>query len=337
MCTTIGFSYNKGVVFGRTLEIGVALDNKILYVPKDQVDFVDSIEGKYPSKYAAIGSGFFNIPSFGDGINEEGLMGSSNFFPKYASFSHEPVEGKKNMTTSNAFDYLLTRCKNIEEVREEAKDIVLLEKGNGEDVSTSNHFFFMDAKGNKVVLEPRDGVLLAYDNPYGVLTNSPEFHWHDNPYGVLTNSPEFHWHTTNLKNYVNLTQENIEEADFNGEKVSKLGEGTGMIGLPGDFTPPSRFVRAAYFVSNTDKELNREEAILQGFRVLSQFDIPRGAILDPIENHQDETLYTSIMDTDERSYSIKCHNNINLQNYKLEEFKDEKNIKFIELEKEMRL
>ena len=321
MCTTIGFSYEEGQVFGRTLEIGVALDNKILYVPKGSKGFIDSIGEKYDSTYYTIGSGFFNIASFGDGINEMGLMGSSNFFPKYGSFSSETVEGKMNMTTSHAFDYLLSRCKDVEEVKEQAKNIVLLEKGNGEDVSTSNHFFFMDAKGNTVVLEPKDGILVQYENPYG----------------VLTNSPEFHWHTTNLKNYVNLKRENIEMSNFNGEEVVKLGEGTGMIGLPGDFTPPSRFVRAAYFVSNTDKKLNRNSAILQGFRILSQFDIPKGAIVDPVENHQDEALYTSIMDTKEKIYFIKCHENINVQSFKLDNFKDEKDIKFIKLEKEMSL
>lgn len=321
MCTTIGFSYNEGKVFGRTLEIGVELDNKILYVPKNKDGFIDTIEGKFSSKYALIGSSFFDIASFGDAINEMGLMGSSNFFPKYASFAQKPIEGKMNMTTSNAFDYLLSRCKDVEEVKEEAKNIILVAYGNGEDISTSNHFFFMDSQGEKVVLEPKDGVLICYDNPYGVLTNSPEFHWHE----------------TNLKNYINLRPENIEEGKFNEVRASKLGEGTGMIGLPGDFTPPSRFVRAAYFVSNTDKGLNRNAAILQGFRILSQFDIPKGAIIDPKENHQDEALYTSIMDSKKGAYFIKCHDNINIQSFSLEDYKHEKDIKFIELEKTMNL
>lgn len=321
MCTTIGFSYKEGMVFGRTLEIGMKLDNKILYVPKDEKDFIVSKENKFSSKYATIGSGFFDIASFGDGINDKGLMGSSNFFPKYASFAKEAMEGKLNMTTSNAFDYLLTRCKDVEEVREESQNIILLEHGENEDVSTANHFFFMDDKGNKVVLEPKDGRLIAFDNPYGVLTNSPSFDWHE----------------TNLKNYINLRPENIEEVKFNQVKVSKLGEGTGMIGLPGDFTPPSRFVRAAYFVSNTPKDMSRDLAVLQGFRVLSQFDIPVGAIIDPIEKHEDETLYTSIMDTKEKAYYIKCHENINIQSFKLDDYKDEKNIKFIILDKSMDL
>lgn len=319
MCTTIGYSYKSGQVFGRTLELGMVLDNKIIFVPKNR-DIIATLEENYKSKYNTIGSGFFNISSFGDGINEMGLMGSNNFFPGYASFSPKPVEGLVNTTTPNAFDYLLTRCKDVDEVKEEAKNIILLEK-MGEEESSANHFFFMDKKGSKVVLEPKAGRLIAYDNPYG----------------VLTNAPDFYWHITNLKNYINLKPENTKEANFNGSKVTQFGEGTGMLGLPGDFTPPSRFVRAAYYVSNSDKNLNRDNAILQAFRILSQFDIPEGAIIDPIEKHQDETLYTSTMDTGQLSYHIKCHTNINLQNFYLEDFKDETEVKFIELNKTMKI
>ena len=318
MCTTIGFSYKEGMVFGRTLELGISLDHKILVVPKNQKDFITGVGITFPSKYATMGSGFFTIASFGDGINEKGLMGSSNFIPKYASFAKEAIDKKLNMTTSNAFDYLLSRCEDVDEVREEAKKIRLLAKA-GEDTSTSNHFFFMDASGNKVVLEPSEGVLIC----------------HDNPYGVLTNSPDFGWHATNLKNYLHLRPENREERTFNGINVTKFGEGTGMMGLPGDFTPPSRFVRAAYFVSSTPKNLDRESALLQGLRILSQFDIPSGSVVEPKENHQDQALYTSMMDTKTKTYLIKCHDNINVQAFRLEDYENETEIKFISLEKSM--
>lgn len=267
MCTTIGFSHKNGQVFGHTLEIGLVLDHKILFVPKGQV-MIKGADKTHFSKYNTLGSGFFTITSFGDGINEMGLMASSNFFPRYASFSKNTVDGMINTTTAHAFDYLLTCCKDVPEVIAEAKKIHLLEK-IGDEESSPNHFFFMDKEGNKVVLEPTDGKLIAYDNPYG----------------VLTNAPEFPWHTTNLKNYLHLKPENTHEGFYNGNKIFQLGEGTGMLGLPGDFTPPSRFVRAAYYVSNTDKNLERKVAILQGFRILSHFDIPEGSIYLFEERH----------------------------------------------------
>lgn len=140
-----------------------------------------------------------------------------------------------------------------------------------------------------------------------------------------------------MKNFINVKAENTREGSFSGNKVTPFGEGSGMLGLPGDFTPPSRFVRAAYYVSNTDKNLGRNSAILQGFRVLSQFDIPQGAILDPVDNLKDETLYTAIMDTEKLSYHIKCHTNIDIQSFYLEDFKKEEDITFLELNKSMDL
>lgn len=168
MCTTVGFKYKEGYVFGRTLELGMTLDNKLLFVPRDK-DFIEGKGVKYSSKYACIGTGFFDIASFGDGINEAGLMASNNFLPGYATFAKEPVEGKVNLTMANSFDYLLSRCKDVKEVKEAVRDIIVLEHGDDEkDKSTEAHFFFMDAKGDKLVLEPRDGLLVQYENPYGV-------------------------------------------------------------------------------------------------------------------------------------------------------------------------
>lgn len=322
MCTTIGFSYQDGIIFGRTLEVSVKLDHKILYVPKNTKELLQVKDRVFSTKYATIGTGFFNIASLGDGINEMGLMGSSNLFPGYASFAKKAVEGKINLVTSTAFDYLLSRCKDVDEVRQEAEKLILLEKyEEGERQTTSNHFFFMDAKGGKIVLEPKNGRLVPYDNPYGVLTNAPEFHWHE----------------TNLKNYLNIRPENIENRDFNGTVVSKFGEGSGAVGLPGDFTPPSRFVRSAFFVANTPKDLERQAAILQGFRILSQADIPTGAVVDLEKGHKDETLYTSIMDTQKKAYFIKCHDNNTIQPFYLEDYQEKSDITFIEIEKEMTL
>ena len=322
MCTTVGFSYKNGHVFGRTLEVGVALDNKILFVPKETEGFIKTIDKEYSSTYDVLGTGFFNIISFGDGINEKGLMGSNNLFPGCASFAKEAQKDKINLTTAHAFDYLLSRCATVQEVKNEAKKLVIVEQGaSEEDTAASNHFFFMDEQGEKVVLEPKEGSLQIYDNPYGVLTNAPDFFWHE----------------TNLKNYISLQAENIEQKEFNGTSVSKLGEGTGMFGLPGDFTPPSRFVRSAYFVSHTPKNLEHNAAVLQAFRILSQADIPDGAIVDPKEGYTDETLYTGIMDTKKKTYYVKCHDNINLQTFSLSDFENKEEVTFVELQKEMAL
>lgn len=322
-CTTVGFAYKEGQVFGRTLEFGKAFDNTVAYIPADTKDFIKAKDKNFDSKYATIGTHFFDLDPLGDGINEEGLMGSSNLLPAYATFTKEINENKINLVTTQAFSYLLTRCKNIEEVRKEAENLVIIEPEESGLQQTANqmHFFFMDAKGNKLVLEPKDGRLMAYDNPYGALTNAPEFPWHE----------------TNLKNYLNIRPENIDEQNVNGKIITKFGEGSGAVGLPGDFTPPSRFIRSAYFVSNTPKDLERNAAILQVFRILSQSDIPTGAVVDPKEGNNDETIYTAVMDTKEKAYFVKYHDNINIQSFYMNDLKDLTEITNLDVQKEMEL
>lgn len=319
MCTTIGFAYSKGIVFGRTLEIGTPLDHSILFVPKNSKEFIQSENGSFSSLYSTIGTGFIGIPSLGDGINEHGLMGSNNLFPGMNSFSKEKVDDKINLSSSAAFNYLLTRCKSISEVKETAEKLNIIEKPSTGNPSISMHFYFMDKEGNSLVLEPKEGQLLPFDNPYG----------------VLTNAPRFDWHTTNLKNYMSLRPESINETNYNGVSLTKFGEGNGMAGIPGDFTPPSRFVRSAYFVSQTPKNLERDPAILQGFRILSQFDIPAGAVVNDEDGYESKTLYTSMMDTDRLTYCIKCHSNINIQCFELKDYMDYSDVKFIPLTKEV--
>lgn len=322
MCTTIGFHYKEGHVFGRTLEITQALAHQILYVPKNTQDFFKTSEGRtYETRFSTIGTGFFDQPSFGDGINEKGLMGSNNFFPAYATFAKECSEDRINLISSEAFDFLLTRCQDVEEVKATATTINLLAQNAAGVKSMSMHFFFMDQQGATVVLEPREGSLIA----------------HDNPYGVLTNAPDFSWHATNLKNYLHLKPENIESSHFNDVTLTKLGEGNGLVGLPGDFTPPSRFIRAAYFVAQTPKDLDRQAAIRQAFRILAQFDIPTGAVGDATNGHCDETLYTSVMDTKQKAYFIKGHNHSFIQAFQLEDYLTETDIQFIPLQQEKNL
>lgn len=323
MCTTVGFSYKDGHVFGRTMEFGVDFDNTVVYIPKKIEGFIKTKDKNYASNYATIGTQLKDLASIVEGINEKGLVGSANLLPNYASFADKETEGKINLETKEAFSYLLTRCKDIEEVKKEAEKMVIIktEGSSLEKLANELHFFFMDAMGNKIVLEPKNGRLMMYDNPYGVLTNAPEFPWHE----------------TNLKNYLTIQPENIEERTINGTTITKFGEGSGAFGLPGDFTPPSRFIRSAFFVSNTPKNMKRNAAILQGFRILSQSDIPIGAVIDSKNGSEDEAIYTAVMDTKNKGYFIKYHDNINIQSFYLDEYKDKTTVTVLEVQKEMSL
>ena len=88
-----------------------------------------------------------------------------------------------------------------------------------------------DASGKSIVIEYVGGKLNVFDDPLG----------------VVTNSPSFDWHMANLRNYVNFSMTNVPPVKLGSVKLEPFGQGSGMLGLPGDFTPPSRFVRAVAF------------------------------------------------------------------------------------------
>ena len=128
-------------------------------------------------------------------------------------------------------------------------------------IPVQGHWMVTEPSGKSVVIEYLDNKLRIFDNPLG----------------VITNSPSYDWHMTNLRNYINLSAvalptKKIENLDF-----APLGGGSGMIGLPGDFTPPSRFVRAVAW-SQTARPLEKsDETIYELFRILDNFNVPLGA------------------------------------------------------------
>ena len=101
---------------------------------------------------------------------------------------------------------------------------------------------------------------------------------YENPLGVITNSPPFDWHLTNLRNYIHLSPEDASAVNLANVKLSEFGHGTGLLGLPGDFTPPSRFIRALTFKQAAPPSATAEECVETAFHLLNQFDIPHGSV-----------------------------------------------------------
>ena len=121
------------------------------------------------------------------------------------------------------------------------------------------HAVVHDASGKSIVIEYVDGKLNVYDNPLG----------------VITNSPGFDWHMTNLRNYVNFSFNNHPPIQLGSVKLEPFGQGSGMLGMPGDFTPPSRFVRAVAFSQSVLQPKTGDDAVLTAFHILNNFDIPK--------------------------------------------------------------
>ena len=163
----------------------------------------------------------------------------------------------KSISDLQLVSWLLGECSNVEEVKEAVKKVHVI---NIDPRASTVHWRFAEPSGRQLVLEIIKG----------------ELHFYENTLGVLTNSPSFEWHLTNLNNYVNLFPGTAPNQQLGNIELSSFGAGSGFLGIPGDVTPPSRFVRAAFYQSSAPQQETALETVFQCFQILNNFDIPVG-------------------------------------------------------------
>jgi len=158
------------------------------------------------------------------------------------------------------------------------------------------------------VIEPVDGTLKV----------------HDAPLGIMTNAPTYDWHMTNLQNYINLSVKDVEGTKLGPVSLPAFGSGSGLHGMPGDFTPPSRFVRAAIYAQSAAPNATAEDAVLSAFHILNQFDIPKGSVQNSaIGGTVDEiTEWTSVADLKNLRWYFTTHEDQSIHMVDLKEAVD---------------
>ncbi len=322
-CTGITIRAGDGsVIFARTLEFAVDIRSEVIVVPRGR-DHVGSTPAGRPglrwrSRYASVGMNAFGQPLLVDGLNERGLHVGVFYFPGFAGYQAiAAADEVRAVAPHELAGFLLGTCADAGEAVEAARGVrvgpvVFKEFGFVLPV----HFIVTDASGRSMVLEHVGGELKV----------------HRNPLGVLTNSPTFDWHMTNLSNYVNLTVSDVPPLDVAGKEFKALGQGAGLLGLPGDFTPPSRFVRAVAFSRSALPADTAREGVLQAFHILNQFDIPKGAARS-VENGKpvaDYTLWTAASDLKNLRYYFRTFDNSRIRMIELKSLDlDAKDVKTI--------
>ncbi len=297
-CTGIQLKAKDGsYVNGRTVEFGINLPLNGLFIPRHYAfkgTLPDGSTGlTYQSKYAAIGANTFGEPAIVDGVNEKGLSIGMFYFPGYAKYAEITSQNKSMALSPVEFpNWILTQFATVDEVKQNIHSVVIAPSAPaGWGFVPPFHYVVYDKTGKSIAIEPINGEIKVFDNPIG----------------VMTNSPTFDWHLTNLANYVNLSPLNAPAKTIDGFALKSFGEGSGLHGLPGDFTPPSRFIRAAVFSSSAVPVDNADQAVLQTFHILNQFDIPVGAVReknnDKINN--EFTLATTVKDPNHLKYYMK--------------------------------
>jgi choloylglycine hydrolase len=217
-------------------------------------------------------------------MNEAGLYVGLFYFPGSADYPDATAENTKmGMAPIEYGAWLLGSFASVEEVKANYDKVTLLPVVVPElGIAPPVHFVVHDRTGKAVVIEPVHKTLKI----------------HDNPLGVLTNSPSFDWHMTNLSNYANLSAVNVPPLTLQGLKVTSFGQGSGMRGIPGDFTPPSRFVRVVAFSQAAVPSATAQESVLQAFHLLNNFDLPVGAVREKEGGRtiDEYTLWTAASD-----------------------------------------
>ena len=229
-----------------------------------------------------------------EGLNEAGLSAGLFYFPKYGSYpKYNPSEKAETISDTEFVAWMLGNFGTVDDVIAALSSInVVSTDSRAEDL----HWRVADKYGRQIVIEYVDGLPMVYENKLG----------------VLTNSPGYKWHITNLNNYINLKPGTDEAHQFGDIKLSPIGHGSNMLGLPGDMTPPSRFVRVAFYQNSAPILSNAQQAVEQAFVILEAMKIPIGvqfADKTKIPNIPSATQWTSVTDmTNDRIYYTTMYN-----------------------------
>lgn len=265
-CTDFQVRAKDGsIVIGRSMEFPTELHSKVFIVPRGRQ--FTSIGNKgvrgisWTNKYGFLGVDALNLKDgYVEGINEKGLAIDALMF---TGAKYQPEIPGKFVTVIDFGSWAMGNFATVDEVKEALPGInvtgINIKELHGQ---LDIHFALHDAAGKNLVVEFIDGKVNVYDNPLG----------------VMTNRPDFPWQMGNLRNYINLDAHDRKDRTVNGVKIDPTGVGSGMLGLPGDWTPPSRFVKISYCVDAAQPAKDAAEAVNQAEHLLNSVDIPKGVI-----------------------------------------------------------
>lgn len=261
---------DNSMIYCRTMEFGMRMDSDLLIIPRG-TQFTgtapDAKQGMHwTAKLGLVGMNqSFGPMIVSDGMNEKGLVVGCLLLPGFSQYeTPDPARADATLAAWEVPDYLLSTCASVKEAREALSKVLVAEQKipGYDNFSLPLHFYICDS----------DGACLTVEYIVG------KRHEYDNPLGVLTNAPSFDWHLSNLMNYVNLSSLNISQMKLGDWTVENYNQGSGLLGLPGDPTPQSRFVRAAVYSHSAAQPDTAIDGVRLAFHILNTFDIFDGLI-----------------------------------------------------------
>lgn len=263
-CTGITLtSQDSTTIVARTIEWGGSdLNSQYVIVPRGYTQYSYIPGGgkgmAFTARYGYAGLAVEQKDFIAEGINEAGLSAGLFYFPNYGQYeAYDEQRKDTSIADLQLVPWVLGECATLDEVIRKVKEVHVIAI---DPRASTVHWRFADAHGRQIVLE--------------IIEGQPRFY--ENELGVLTNSPGFEWQMTNLNNYVNLFPGSAPYHKLGAVELRSFGAGSGFLGMPGDVTPPSRFVRAAFYQATVPELETAGKAVRQAFQILNNFDIPVG-------------------------------------------------------------
>ena len=291
MCTAATYR-TKDHYFGRTLDYEVSYGEEVVVTPRN-FPFHFRHMGGLSSHYAIIGMATVagEYPLYYDATNEKGLSMAGLNFPGNADY--KPLaEGKDNVATFELIPWLLGQCATVEEAKAYLARMNLANTPFSPQFPVSPlHWIIADRDCAITVESVREGIRI-----------------YDNPVGVLTNNPPFDYQMTNLTNYMSLSTEPPGNHFSDQLDLTPYSRGMGMLGMPGDLSSASRFVRVAFTKLHSVSGTSESESISQFFHILGSVAQQRGCV-HMGEGKYEITIYTSCCNTDRGIYYYTTYEN----------------------------
>lgn len=302
MCTGIRFTDAEGAMyFGRNLDWTQGYGERVVATPPAAtIPPAFERDGDPAVGHAVIGMGIVvaDTPLYFDCGNDAGLAVAGLNFPHSARYAAEPRQGSVNVAAYEFPFWIARTFSSLDEVRAALASVIVVAKPVNEHLPVANlHWLIGDATGSIVVECMEEGMRV----------------W-ENDADVLTNEPDFGWQRTNLRNYLTLTDEDPDAAAWGAMKLAPFGSGLGMQGIPGDYSGPSRFVKAAFVNSHYPAQTGEAANVTRLFRTLGSVAVPEGAAKMADGSHE-KTLYTSCFSPATMTYYHATYDDPRIRSY----------------------
>ena len=296
MCTAICYGNGDLHYFGRNLDVEGSYGESVVMMPR-RFPLTFRCEPETEKHHAVLGIGTVvdGYPLYFDAMNEKGLCMAALNFPEYAFYGIY-TEGKKNAAPFELIPYVLGLCGNLEEAERILRQTHIIKLSFKEDLPlTPLHWMISHGERSMVLESTKEGVKI-----------------YDDPFGVLTNSPPFPYHRENMHRYMGLHEGSGENTLSPRLPLKNISLGFGAMGLPGDFSGISRFVKAVFVKEKSKGGKTEKEMIAQFFRILQSVAMPKGCVL--MESGAYEyTRYTSCYGTDSQTVTYQTYEDLTLR------------------------